>query len=312
MSSQLCEVEHVSDETLEPHRLGGDDVERRLDQLGIVHEPVAERVNVPANAGQRCPQLVRDGHQETAFALLRLGKFGRHLVEPLGEVADLTASCRRHNDVVAAGRDLVSGVGESQNRCCEATREVPREDAGNRRAAEERDRQPFEQRQPLALKLGPRLRDDQRAERGCTLLQAQRLGGREELPVLARRDELECQRPVAREDAGVDGRGSKLLQARALPREHGCSDVVDPVAGCQLKLRRSECRRLLTRVGGAEGRFRVELSEARRLPTELRERLRAGVGLEEPGRNQCRDDPRQDDPDQEDCRQPEAQRPCPR
>ena len=80
---ELREVEHVADEPLEPDRLGGDDVERRALELGVVEEPVADRVDVPLDRGQRRSQLVRDRHQELALALLGRREPRRHLVEPL-------------------------------------------------------------------------------------------------------------------------------------------------------------------------------------------------------------------------------------
>ena len=46
VGAELREVEHVADEPLEPRRLVRDDVERGADELGIVDEPVPERVDV--------------------------------------------------------------------------------------------------------------------------------------------------------------------------------------------------------------------------------------------------------------------------
>ena len=93
--AELREVEHVADEPLEPRRLGGDDVERGVDRLRVVDEAVADRVDVPADRGQRRPQLVRDGHQELPLALLGRGEARGHLAEPLREVADLAAVADR-------------------------------------------------------------------------------------------------------------------------------------------------------------------------------------------------------------------------
>ena len=71
---ELREVEHVADEPLEPHRLGGDHVERGRAQRRVVDDSLAERLDVPADRGQRRAQLVRDGHQEVALELLGLGQ----------------------------------------------------------------------------------------------------------------------------------------------------------------------------------------------------------------------------------------------
>ena len=100
---QLREVEHVADEPLEPDRLAGDDVERGALELRVVEEPVADRVDVTLDRGQRRPQLVRDRHQELPLALLGRGEPRGHLVEALGEVADLVVAVRgRHADGVVA------------------------------------------------------------------------------------------------------------------------------------------------------------------------------------------------------------------
>ena len=61
-------------------------------ELGVVDQPVAERIDVALDRGQRRAKLVGDGHQELPLALLGRGQPRGHLVEPLGEVADLVAA----------------------------------------------------------------------------------------------------------------------------------------------------------------------------------------------------------------------------
>ena len=51
-----------------------DDVERRIRALRVVDEPVADRVDVAPDRGQRRAQLVRDRHQEVPLALLGLAR----------------------------------------------------------------------------------------------------------------------------------------------------------------------------------------------------------------------------------------------
>ena len=103
MRLQLRQVEDVPDEPLEPHGLVGDHVERRGANLRVLCEPLPQRLDVPANRGQRRAQLVGDRHQEVALLLLRLGESCGHLAEALGEVSDLAAARNvRYVDVVVA------------------------------------------------------------------------------------------------------------------------------------------------------------------------------------------------------------------
>ena len=53
MRVELGEIEHVADEPLEPDRFRGDDVERRLHELRVVDQSVAQRVDVTLDRGQR-------------------------------------------------------------------------------------------------------------------------------------------------------------------------------------------------------------------------------------------------------------------
>ena len=153
---------------------------------------------MPANRGQRRPQLVRDRHQEVAFELLCLGDPGRHLPEALGEVGDLTAaSNRRDVHVTASLSDLVHGLRERQDRLGDPAREVEREYADDDEADEERDRETREQRDPglpeLSLRLG---HDEDRERHALGAAELDRIGRSEVRPVLARRLELEGHDPV--------------------------------------------------------------------------------------------------------------------
>ena len=169
---QLGEIENVADEPLEAHRLGGDDVVRRVLQLRVVDEPVPQRVDVTLDRGQRRPELVRDGHQELALALLGGREPRRHLVEPLGEQADLVAAAsgRDANRIVPL-RDLVGRTGQRQHGAGDPARQPPRERAREQGPDAEGGCEPADERQPLVAQLGPRLRDDDRAERGAVGLE---------------------------------------------------------------------------------------------------------------------------------------------
>ena len=115
---ELREVENVTDEPLEPHRLLRDDLERALLRGLVVDDSVPQRGDVPADRGQRSAQLVRDRHEEVAGELLRLRELRGHLVEPSGEPVDLGAGAgvRRQRDVVVARRDLVGSGRERLER----------------------------------------------------------------------------------------------------------------------------------------------------------------------------------------------------
>src|SRR5207253_6953104 len=113
MTLELREIEHFSDETLEPARLLGDYLERLGPDHRVLREPFPQRVDVPADRGQRRPQLVRHGHEEVALPLLRLRETLCHLAQPVGEMPDLTpAPYLGHLDVEAPRRDVVGDVRE--------------------------------------------------------------------------------------------------------------------------------------------------------------------------------------------------------
>ena len=196
---ELRQIEHVADEPLEPDRLAGDDVERRTLELGVVEQPVADRVDVTLDRGQRRPQLVRDGHQELPLALLGRREPRRHLVEALGEVADLVAATAgRHADGVVARRDLVGRARQGQHRPGDLAREPPREQPGEQGADGDGGGEPQHEREPLVAELGARLRHDDRAERVALGLEPHRLRRREVRAAAAGRRELEGDRPFER------------------------------------------------------------------------------------------------------------------
>ena len=274
MRVQLGEVEHVADEPAEPLRLGGDDLERRLGQLGIGDDAFAQGGDVAADRGQRRAQLVRDGHEEVALALLRLRETGRHLAKALREMTDLVV--RRHVghlDVVVPRGDLVHRLGEREHRLGEPAGEVEREAADDDERGQEREREAPEQRHPGLAQLRLRLRHDQVRERDAALSppEPHRVRDRHEGAVLTGRLELERDDPVAAEvDADLGGR--EPGQAGVLPGARigrRADDLEEAVAGRRLELLGGERRRGLVLVEGADGRLRVQLREAARLLAQL-------------------------------------------
>ena len=145
MRPELRQVEDVSDEPLEPGSLGRDDVERSLNQLGVVDEAVAERVHVSLDRRERCAELVRDGHQEVPLTLFGFGEPDGHLVETLGKMADLAPAACFDADVVSPCGDLVGRVRQLPHRTGDPPRQVPgerslRSAAPNRKASARRSR----------------------------------------------------------------------------------------------------------------------------------------------------------------------------
>ena len=176
----------------------GDDVERRALELGVVEEPVADRVDVALDRRQRRPQLVRDGHQELPLALLGRGEARRHLVEPLREVADLVAApAGGHAHGVVPGRDLVRGAREREHRPGDLPRQPPGEQA--RRAAPRRATAPASRSTSGSHWSRSSVRGfaTMIAPSGVALrLEPHRLRGREVRAVAPRRRELERDRPL--------------------------------------------------------------------------------------------------------------------
>ena len=143
----------------------------------VVDQPVAERVDVPLDRRQRRAQLVRDGHQELALALLGRGESRRHLVEALGEVRDLVAApADRHvHRVVARARSRPTRSARACDRAADPAREPETEQPGEEAADRERRGEAGDERQPLVADDVLRLGDDDRAERGAVRLEAERL-----------------------------------------------------------------------------------------------------------------------------------------
>ena len=133
---------------------------------GSSTSPSSSARDVAADRRQRRAQLVRDRHQEVPLARLRLHQPLGHLVEPLGEVADLARRAPRQLDVVAPGRDLVGRVRQREQRPHEPARHVPRERDGDEQPERERDREPAHERVGELVDRRLLLRDDDRADRG--------------------------------------------------------------------------------------------------------------------------------------------------
>ena len=100
---ELGQIEDVVDEAAEPVGFVRDDLERLLGRFGVGDDALPQRGHVAADRGQRRAQLVGDGHQEVALELLGLREPGRHLAEPVGQMADLAAARHvGHLDVVVS------------------------------------------------------------------------------------------------------------------------------------------------------------------------------------------------------------------
>src|SRR5262249_60508584 len=104
----------------------------------------------------------------------------------------------------------------------------------------------------------------------------------------------------------ADLRVGQLAQAGRVPEEHRRADVVEPRARGLLELGAGEVRRRAALVDRADRLLGVEVGETPRLASELGERLRADVVLEELDRDQRGDDARERDARQVERRQAEA------
>ena len=274
---------------------------------GSVDDALAQRGDVAADRRQRRPQLVRDGHEEVALALLRLGEPGGHLAEAVGEVADLAAAGdARHLDVVVALRDLVGRVGEGEHRPGDPAREVEGERAHDHEREEERDREAREQRHPGVAQLRLRLGDDQVPEHRPAA-RPDRVRRREERPVLPRRPELEGDDPLRREvDADVPERDpgqAGVLARRETTRRRSRAGLRSPPRAWPP--RRSGAAFSSSTARTADSAYSCASPRASR-----RSSFNDGVArvvLEEAQRDQARDEPGERDPRQEERRQAKAQ-----
>ena len=187
-------------------------------------------------------------------------------------MADLVAAPpgRDAHGVVPAPRSRRRRSTSAEHRPGDPAREPPGEQPGEQRADGDRDGEPPDERQPLVAQLGPRLRDDDRAERVALRLEPHRLGRREVGAAAARRRELERDRPLQRRvtSAGTDDSASRV-RPESWPGKSEAPDVEDAVAGRELELRGGEVDRAGSLVGRAQGGVGVELREPRRLALQL-------------------------------------------
>ncbi len=259
-----------------------------------------------ADRRERGAQLVRDGHQEAALALLGLLQPGRHLAEAVGEVGDLVAAANlRDGDVVAPAGDLVRRCGQLEHRLRDPAREVPAERSGHDQPDPEGDRQALHQTGQPRGDDGLRRRDDQGAEDGPLRTQPERVLNREVGAREARRSELEGARrlplPVGEQPLLDDSQPRRV-------EEHGRADVEDPVPGRLLELAPRDAQGLAPLV---VRRLRLQDEELRqpcRLATEVRHLLVACEALEELDGDRRGDDAADDDPRQEERGQAEPER----
>ena len=113
---QLRQIEDVADEPLEAHTFARNHVEGCGTRLGILRDSFSKGVDMTADRGQRCAQLVGDAHEEVPLLPLRVGQARSHLPKAVGKVCDLTGATDFGNvDVVAAASNLVRGAREGEH-----------------------------------------------------------------------------------------------------------------------------------------------------------------------------------------------------
>ena len=290
---ELRKIEHVADEPLEPHRLLPDHAERRLLHRSVVDHALAQCGYVAADRRERRSKLVRHRHEEVPRELLRLGQLRRHVAEARREMRDLVAAARRrHLDVVVAAGDLVRGRGEREQRLRDPPRKVQPEESRDDHAAAERDRQLLDQRDPAAPKLRHGLRDDHRTEELLREIERFRDGEVVIRPVMRLDVQVDCRHPAVLQLGDVDrllGQGRERLEQPSAGERRDEEDLV--AADRALEARPVH--------GGGPGLARVQLHDSDRLSPQLVDRMRSGIALEEPDRDQRRDEPGEDDAEQE-------------
>jgi len=194
---ELGEVQDVTDESLESHRLLGDHLERPALRRLVVEDALPQCRHVTANRGQRRAQLVRHRHEEVAGELLRLRQPRGHLVEASGEPLDLTTpGALGHGHVVVARGDLVRRARELLERPGDPARVVEDEDAGDGNPDPEGERELPEQLQPAGAERRFALGDDERSRADLTqrdrLRDAEIVGVAEREVERRRRGAVEC------------------------------------------------------------------------------------------------------------------------
>ena len=214
---ELREVEHVVDEAREALGLLRDDLERDAARIFILDEALAERGDVASDRGQRRSQLVRHGHEEVPLELLRLAQPARHHGEAVRQQRDLVAAANaRNRHAVVAARNLVRRARKLEHGTSQPPRDENTEDHRHQEAAEQRERDPLQQRHHACRELVLRLRHDERAgENRASALPAEleRLRDREPRLARSRQLEVELQRPPTRDRRKVD----RPLRQRAQP-----------------------------------------------------------------------------------------------
>ena len=294
---ELGEVEHVVDEARQALGLLRDDLERDGARLLVLHDMTADR-------SQRRSQLVGHGHEEVPLQLLGLAQPARHLAEAIRQQRHLVAAAHaRHRHVVVAARDLVGGARELQHRPRQPARDEHAEDDRDGEAAEQCERDPFEQRNDPRRELVLRLRDDERAveDQLPVLTELERLGDAQPRLVRPRQLEVELQRPPLGHRREVDQALRQQTQARPLrSREEVDSrvdrDVEDAVACRVLEL---VPRHLVVR---ARRLRRIESRHSGCLPSQVCSRATDRVRLQQLERDRGGDEREDDGASEEESR----------
>ncbi len=131
------EVEEIGDEALQAPCLGADDARGASLRVRVGEHAVGERLGVPADRGQRCPQVVRDAEQEGALVTARHLELLGHLIDRSGEAAQLVV---RDPARVDPRREIAGGDGAGRGLHRGDRRgESPREVRGGQRGNPERE-----------------------------------------------------------------------------------------------------------------------------------------------------------------------------
>ena len=225
-TSEPREVEQIGDQPLEPIGLGADDPRR----LGRRDRLLLERLRVPADRGQRRPQLVADRLEEASLRLAGARELVGHLVERRPEVGQLVLAPDGHRHAGLARREAPGGRRQLADRAGEAPREQEREHHGEQDPAEAGEQQASHERPPLGER-DVRADGSARSRRSASAAPRRSATGRRRRPS-----------PGRRPSAG-SAASTTAWRPRSEPARPAAPDPVDVVAGRQRPGRRHRRRR---------------------------------------------------------------------
>ena len=146
-------------------------------------------MTIPSRSASTCPRIAVKGVRSSCDTDMRKERLSCSASASLATMRRKRSLSREISslalrlgdlDVVAPGRDVLRRAREGEHRLGEAAREPPEQHRGEPDPDGEREREPFEQGDPLLAELGDRLGDDEPAERLGSPRELDRLRGGEQ------------------------------------------------------------------------------------------------------------------------------------